>query len=556
MYLTRVFPKLHPDKGMECIVIETLPKRFFFVTDVVVESDTLHFLTSTSDHLSVDRDLTGRIGVKLTENPELFDGLKEIKANDEKTVEYYLVAETAEAKHHLLALQNYGIPFELASFRVSYRDVNYYLKTSNLIASPFSITDKDQIKYEIPALDSIPLKERGQLLYSYCMGGNEYGMFFGKNKSKMAFLIKADSLSCSCAVQSVPKTEYILLTRVVVENGEVKQLNITPVVATPLSMVGSIGICLTFFKNHEVNGNCEALGKLDLLATFDKTYELSNYVPIVKLHLVFDNPGYASLEAINRFLINYQTDKSKPFLITYTEGKGAPSKSFTFGSKVLVEPALLRADSFEISKRSNKAVRIKLGTQLFVSADHYGLFNKDGVVSEQLIEKDCKECIENLMKPASGDRTPPTLLNLTPSISGKVLTQDVITGFEAYEDLGIGVNRRPCLKLTLKIEKRVGTPSLRQSNLFITTAKAKSYGPVFIVDEEIALSLSEALQEFYKRSTTNKPVFGFTDVCTDDLSKPVNTPLGKLFEAQLTFKGDDAQRQAKFFDFGVKDLEA
>ena len=143
-----------------------------------------------------------------------------------------------------------------------------------------------------------------------------------------------------------------------------------------------------------------------------------------------------------------------------------------------------------------------------------------------------------------------------PSIIGKLVTQDVVVGFDAYEDLGIGVSRSKGLKLTLKIEKRDGIPSLRQSNLFITTAKAKGYGPVFIVDAEVAADLNSALEEFYKRSGPDKPVFGFTDVITSQEAKPVNTPLGKLFEAQLTFAGEDNSRVAKFFDFGVKDLEA
>lgn len=405
----------------------------------------------------------------------------------------------------------------------------------------------------------------------FCARGNLYGLFEGQVQEN-ATLLQLNSNQCMSANPDSGKVHNVFTVSIEHNQGQKPCLVFDKqTYQPPLDnfSVGKEGLYLDFMSYQERNQEfIDAFGA-NVLEELDHRTISKNLKPLIHLRVwAFIDGSFQSYQYLRDYLDDYNKNwkadggEDHTFDIKVTDGKGGYLRSEVNTKKpktLLLHSHAWFGMKYEPGKKSSLAFdepKSKSGIQTALDdlkaavpdiIDDSGNINCYAVAAKanRVFSSNISSALEEVKTSKA-----------VASIPGKVLTQDVVVGFDAYEDLGMGVTRSKGLNLTLKIEKRDGVPSLRQSNLFITTAKAKGYGPVFIVDEDIALSLSEVLQEFYKRSTTNKPVFGFTDVCTDDQSKPVNTPLGKLFEAQLTFKGDDTQRQTKFFDFGVKDLEA
>lgn len=394
----------------------------------------------------------------------------------------------------------------------------------------------------------------------FCAWGNLYGLFEGQHREN-ATLLQLNSNRCKINKPDSGKVHNVFTVSIEHNNGQKPCLVFDKqTYEPPLDnySVGKEGLYIDFMSYQEQNPELIAAFDGNPLAELDGR-TIDNYLkPLIHIQAwAFFRGGYQEFAYLRDYLDNYNKNwkadggQEYTFDIKVSDGKGGYLSSEVNTKKpktLLLHSHAWFGMKYEPGKKSALAfdkTKSESGIQKAIEEDFAtstpSLFSRNGFI-------DCYE-VANRFKSQAADKT-------VASIPGKVLTQDVVVGFDAYEDLGMGMSRSKGLKLTLKIEKRNGVPSLRQSNLFITTSKAKGYGPVFIVDEAIATELNATLEEFYKRARPEVPVYGFTDVTTSQDAKPVNSPLGKLFEAQLTFAGQDSSHVSKFFDFGVRDLEA
>ncbi len=382
----------------------------------------------------------------------------------------------------------------------------------------------------------------------YCKGNDLYGVF-GNQSFVAATLLQRNSSKCGPAAMDSGRLNNVFTVHITHPTGEkpclvFEQRPYHP----PLEekFLGKEGLYIDFLSYQEHNLPLMSACKDNPLEELDNRPPCNQTAGLLKVRIWAFLDGSQDHESVAYL---------KSFLNEYNQKwKADGGQEYTFDIKVRSGDTYIRS---EVNTKKQK-------TLLLNSYEWFTLKQEDDqvvalVFDENPTKTEIQLAVESqhvLNDVIAEVKAGIKASKAVPSILGKVMTQDVVVGFDAYEDLGMGTSRTKGLKLTLKIEKRVGIPSLRQSNLFITTVKAKGYGPVFIVDTEVAADLNSALEEFYKRSGPDKPVYGFTDVITSQEAKPVNTPLGKLFEAQLTFAGEDNSRVAKFFDFGVKDLEA